>query len=657
MAISEMSIMSVLALKTEQSGLFDVLSATGAAQIKRCRDYELAPIKSADGTNATDSGVYRDALAFLEFAYEELGDKSLPKMARDGFGVDMREFLDYGSREAEIKQTVGKIMTLSAEYNAVKADISKLNESVAAYSEYDCVKEKLAFYSSTATTAVFLGTIPADKAAAAKEVIDEIPCAEFENLGGSGSKCVVAALCLKENAEETSAALAKYAFNKCPFSDELTVAERIERLNAELNEKSEKIKEILRSAVAMNAETEKIKTYIDYLGFAKEKTAASLDCGETSKTFVMEAYVPTEAVERVEAAIKDKLSAVYIESTPVPRDEFAPTLMKNNKVIGDFEAVTNMYSAPAYGALDPNGVMAFFFSLFMGIIMGDAVYGLMMIVGGFLLASKSRPGTSIYRMARVFAYGGFFAIGFGILFDSFSGLAILRNIPAYKAFYDAYVDPIGAKVSLAGITVPGALMWCLGLGTLQIAVSLVMKAVQCFTRGQVVEGIFSGLVWALALTSGVVTVFMFINGMSAVVYCMYPTLALFAVGILTAGITEKGIGKITKIFGSMYGLINYASDILSYARLYGLMLAGAQIASIFSSSIAVGMLFPKGVIGIIAGTLVIIVGNVFNLAMSLLGAFIHDSRLQYVEFFGRFYEGEGELFTPLGSNREYLYLK
>ena len=151
--------------------------------------------------------------------------------------------------------------------------------------------------------------------------------------------------------------------------------------------------------------------------------------------------------------------------------------------------------------------------------------------------------------------------------------------------------------------------------------------------------------------------FMFINGMSAVVYCMYPTLALFAVGILTAGITEKGIGKITKIFGSMYGLINYASDILSYARLYGLMLAGAQIASIFSSSIAVGMLFPKGVIGIIAGALVIIVGNVFNLAMSLLGAFIHDSRLQYVEFFGRFYEGEGELFTPLGSNREYLYLK
>ena len=150
---------------------------------------------------------------------------------------------------------------------------------------------------------------------------------------------------------------------------------------------------------------------------------------------------------------------------------------------------------------------------------------------------------------------------------------------------------------------------------------------------------------------------MTIKGYAAAKYVAYPTLALFGIGILTAGVTEKGIGKITKIFGSAYGLINYASDILSYARLYGLMLAGAQIASIFTNSIAVSMLFPKGAIGVIGGVLVIVVGNVFNLAMSLLGAFIHDSRLQYVEFFGRFYEGEGELFTPLGSMREYLYVK
>ena len=113
----------------------------------------------------------------------------------------------------------------------------------------------------------------------------------------------------------------------------------------------------------------------------------------------------------------------------------------------------------------------------------------------------------------------------------------------------------------------------------------------------------------------------------------------------------------TKIFTSAYGLINYASDILSYARLYGLMLSGAQIASIFTNTLAIEMLFPQGAIGVVAGVLIIIIGNLFNLAMNLLGAYIHDARLQYVEFFGKFYEGEGELFTPFGSKTERIYFK
>lgn len=656
MAISEMSVVSVLALKSEQNGLLDVLSATGAAQIKKCSDYDLAPIKG-EREAAASSEDYLKSLNFLEFAYEELGDKKLPPVVKDGFGVNMSDFIAFGNREAEVGKIADEILALESAYGTAKAEISKLTESAAAYSEYECLKESFAFYSDTKTSAVFLGTVAADKVNALTALIKEINCASIEALGGSGSKCVIAATCLKEDAETLNSALTKYAFAKCPFSDDATATDKIAAINAAISEKQTKINEILRETVSKNGKSADIKTYIDYLGFLGEKAEASADCGETSKTFVLEAYVPTEAVERVSEAVKTNLTAAYIEAKPVPRDEFAPTLMKNNKVVGDFEAVTNMYSAPAYGALDPNSVMAFFFSLFMGIIMGDAVYGLLMIIGGFVLAAKSRKGTSIYRMARVFAYGGFFAVGFGTLFDSFSGFAILRNIPAYAEFYAAYIDPIAAKTTLAGITVPSMLMWCLALGTFQIAVSLIMKAVQCFTRKQIVEGIFAGLVWAFALMGGIVAIYMTIKGYAAAKYVAYPTLALFGIGILTAGVTEKGIGKITKIFGSAYGLINYASDILSYARLYGLMLAGAQIASIFTNSIAVSMLFPKGAIGVIGGVLVIVVGNVFNLAMSLLGAFIHDSRLQYVEFFGRFYEGEGELFTPLGSMREYLYVK
>ncbi|MBO4262282.1 MAG: hypothetical protein J5903_00670, partial [Clostridia bacterium] len=406
--------------------------------------------------------------------------------------------------------------------------------------------------------------------------------------------------------------------------------------------------------------TRDLKIYSDYLAFRKEKADADGMLGKTASAFVLEAYVPTEATARVDEGVRKVTGAVFTEFTPVSRDEFAPTLNKNNKVVENFEAVTNMYSAPAYNALDPNAVMSFFFSLFMGVIMADAFYGLLMIIGGFLFAAKQRDGSSVKRMAKVFAYGGFFAIIFGFVFDSFMGFPLLRTLlgEEYNAFYAAHIDQINASASVMGINVPAILMWCLALGTAQIAVGLILKGVQSFSRGRIVEGIFGGFVWAVAMFALIVWVYgMAVGNAAAEKYGLYVTAGFAGLGVLTAGITEKGLGKITKIFTSAYGLINYVSDILSYARLYGLMLSGAQIASIFTNTLAIGMLFPQGVIGVIAGVIVIIVGNVFNLAMNLLGAYIHDARLQYVEFFGKFYEGEGEIFTPFGNTLNHSYFK
>jgi V/A-type H+-transporting ATPase subunit I len=246
------------------------------------------------------------------------------------------------------------------------------------------------------------------------------------------------------------------------------------------------------------------------------------------------------------------------------------------------------------------------------------------------------------------------------LFDSFFGYGLLRATcgSGYNAFYAKYLDAIVAQASVAGITVPSILLWCLGLGTLHLAFGLLLKAAQCFGRKQYLEGVFCGIVWALALVSLTLWVFGMVSGTEPLkTYGAYVTAGLFVVGVLTAGIAEKGLGKVVKVFSSAYGIINYASDILSYARLYGLMLSGAQIASIFTNTLAIGLLFPKGPVGIAFGVILIIVGNLFNLAMNLLGAFIHNSRLQYVEFFGKFYEGEGELFAPLGQTRRFVRLQ
>ncbi|MDE7214976.1 MAG: hypothetical protein K2N68_03975, partial [Clostridia bacterium] len=193
----------------------------------------------------------------------------------------------------------------------------------------------------------------------------------------------------------------------------------------------------------------------------------------------------------------------------------------------------------------------------------------------------------------------------------------------------------------------------------------ICKAIQHMRRGHFWDGMFDGFVWA-AFSIGVgVAIAGFIEQANMPILSYIGggiAGASLLVAMLTAGRHEKVLGKFTKGFGAAYGIINYVSDVLSYARLYGLMLSGAVIAQIIAKytigdGTTVGFLLSGNPLLIILGVLIFVIGHVFNIAIGLLGAYIHDARLQYVEFFGKFYEGEGELFAPLGSNHKHIKLQ
>jgi V/A-type H+-transporting ATPase subunit I len=371
----------------------------------------------------------------------------------------------------------------------------------------------------------------------------------------------------------------------------------------------------------------------------------------TERTFLLEAYVP-EGEEKVVAEALDGASgAVYYEFGYPAEDENPPTLMKNKPMLSNFEAITNMYSPPNSREFDPTAVMAAFYSIFLGFIMADIGYGLLMFLGGGAIYLKTKRDSGIKRLSGVFAVGGVFAVIWGILFNSLFGIS-LSFMPTLMP------NPQKDMWSLAGIQVPSVLVISLLIGNVQLFAGYVCRAVQCIRRGEIVDGLCDGVTWAVFSVGVFLAIIGFIKeaNMSALatVGGILAAVGLVA-AMLTAGRKEKIVGKFTKGFGAAYGVINYASDILSYARLYGLMLSGAVIAQIVSQY---GVQFITGgnVAFIIIGILLMLVGHAFNLAMSLLGAYIHDARLQYVEFYGRFFEGEGELFTPLGSNHKYIYL-
>lgn len=250
----------------------------------------------------------------------------------------------------------------------------------------------------------------------------------------------------------------------------------------------------------------------------------------------------------------------------------------------------------------------------------------------------------------MFAIGGIFAVIWGFLFNSLFGI----TLPIPTLLPNAQSD----MWTFAGIGIPAVLVIAMLLGIVQLLAGYVCKAVQCWRRGEVLDGILDGVVWAVfSLGAGLaiaglveewnIPILVTVGGITAGV--------TLVIAMIAAGRHEKFFGKLSKGFGTLYGIINYMSDILSYARLYGLMLSGAVIAQIVSQY-AVGFITGGGVLAVL-GVLLMLVGHVFNLAIGLLGAYIHDARLQYVEFYGRFYEGEGELFVPLGSKHEHVFVK
>ena len=249
-----------------------------------------------------------------------------------------------------------------------------------------------------------------------------------------------------------------------------------------------------------------------------------------------------------------------------------------------------------------------------------------------------------------------------------SVIGSLKSSPSTNTVYSPVMPNAQSDMwSFMGISVPAVLVISLELGVMQLLVGYVCRAVQCMRRGKFWDGILDGLVWVIFSLGVGLAVAGLIDELN------FPQLALgggimagaaLVVAVFTAGRKEKLLGKFTKGFGAAYGIINYASDILSYARLYGLMLSGAVIAEIVSGYALTGYPTPdqigmieSGNAGlIILGVFLLVAGHVLNLALSLLGAYIHDARLQYVEFYGRFFEGEGELFSPLGSDFKYVNL-
>ena len=655
MAIVKMRKLNLVGLSYDKDAVLNALHKTNATEVTlhAHTDNTVAIESDTEGMRSYLASV-ENALGVLcaavETAEKANGEKK-PEVLKDGFDVAYSDFMAAKDNKAEVDAAVEKINALTDGKNKCTAELARVRKQIKDAEIYAKLKTPFEAFADTQNTRARLGVVPMQNRDALEKAVAETELCAMETLNTDGDSALVFVIAHKSAAIETDGMLSAYGFSDCPHKGKKTGEEVLRGLQDEEKAILLALEENERDMYALKAQIRPIKIYCDYYAFTMEKEETSDKLRATEKTFLLQAYVPVDAEETVAAELSGLDDPVYYEFSDPTDEDTPPTLMRNNAIVSSFEGITNTYSAPHYREFDPNAVMAFFYSLFMGFIIGDAGYGLIMLLGGGILWWKGlkRP-TGMSRLAGAFAIGGIFAIFWGLLFNSVFGF-----MPFAKAVMP---DPQKGRWSLVGIQVPSVLVICMELGVFQLCVGYICKAVQEWRRGNFFDGVCDGLLWAF-FSIGV--------GLAIVGLVAESRLPILAtVGGLTAGISlvlaaifagrhEKSFGKITKGFGSLYGIINYASDILSYARLYGLMLSGAVIAQIIATYSG-GFIVSGNVLLIVLGAVLLIVGNAFNLIMNLLGAYIHDARLQYVEFYGRFFEGEGELFTPLGASRKYIYL-
>lgn len=412
----------------------------------------------------------------------------------------------------------------------------------------------------------------------------------------------------------------------------------LEKENINLNKRLQEIDNDIRNT---SHQIETLKIYYDftYNKILKDKVKLST----TEQVVYVEGFVSELDYEPFVSQMKSKLTC-DVEDVEISNDEIVPTALKNNKFVQQFETITNMFSAPNPNEIDPNPVMSVWYWIIFGIMMGDIGYGLAMLIGFSLFIKLKRPKGELKKLSYIFAYSGITSIIAGILFGSFFGASfdLLNVIGTWFGRSD-----LSSTILEPTVNPLPMLIISMALGGLHIICGLILKMILEVRRKNILAALADGLSWIFVL----VGVALFLVVKPAMIGIIVVGIGALMV-LLLAGREKKSLfGKFFGGLGGLYGASNYLSDILSYSRILALSLSSAVIA--YTMNMLAGMV-QGSIIGFIFSIAIYIVGHVFNFVMGLLSAYVHDGRLQYLEFFGKFYEGGGTVFTPFEYQLKYI---
>ena len=640
----------LIALLTDSKKIIEFLQRRGVVEISSNDDEEL------DTTNVTAIvGEFEKFRSTVAEALEILNKYSPEKKpvtemfeSRTEVNIDTLDNSDF--RLEKTLSIANEIVRSNQEIAEIEKNISQIDVKCDILKQWKNLDIPMNF-KGTSMTSAFIGTVPFS---ITEDFINLFPNGSYmEIISQSKEQTNLFIVCVNDIVDEIRDLLRQNSFNSISEPENNTPSEVIERCRNERLSYENRRSELQKHIKDLSEHRKKLEISADYLQMRKDKYNAFSSLGFTEKTFVLNGYIPEKYVNSLREELEKKFT-VYVDFTEPPDDEEVPVLLENSKFSAPVEGITKMYSMPSKSDVDPTPVMSFFYYLFFGMMLSDAGYGLLMLIGTTIILKKFKLDNTMKKTMTMFRNCGVSTLIWGALFGSWFGDIVQvvgreyfgKEIGSIALWFQPLDDPIKL------------LLYSFALGILHLFLGVGVSFKMSWDDGRKLDAILDTVPVYLTILGVAPLAASILTDVPSILKTIgtYLLIAGVVLIVLTSGRSSKYI--FGKFFGGLYALYNtatgYLSDILSYSRLLALGLATGSIASVIN---LIGTMPENMIVKTILLVVVFIVGHTANLAINLLGAYVHTDRLQFVELFGKFYTGGGREFNPFAINTKYITFK
>ncbi|MBW6468036.1 MAG: hypothetical protein K0B85_02615 [Coriobacteriia bacterium] len=545
----------------------------------------------------------------------------------------------------------GECDLMAERLGVIERERTRLHTLVHDLAPWEDLHLQISQWKGTEHVVLFTGTVPLSASKGVRQALrDAVTDVSVAEVGESAQREAWVVMAHVDSLDEVRAILSLTEFIEVSFPGlEDYPAEERARATAMLEALDAEHDKIVARATELAAvDHSHAVALVQALLSQRDAEEIRADFAGTERAFLVSGWIAEVERENLLAALGPVQADVDVTfDEPAPGDR-VPVILANPPLVRPFEVLTDLYGRPRYGDVDPTPLLAGFFFLFFGMCIGDVGYGLMLGTATWLIKNRLDVAPGVRKFMDLLMLGSVASILVGVATRSYFALSE-ESLPAFLR-YRPLVDPLEEVMTLLLVSV--------ALGVVHVSLGVVTSAYRRWQAGDRAGAVFVDLsTIALFAALGVAIALPSVIGW--LLPLSFGLAVVFKGRMLETIFVQRSVKATLFGFGTgllgLYGLVGYASDFLSYTRLAALGLASLLVGDVMNRLAGLVSDIPFGV-GFLAAALILIIGHTFNVVINLLGAFVHPTRLQFVEFFSKFYEGGGRSFAPFAPRTKSVVL-